>query len=435
MTNTFELPDVDKDSGHTLVHYLYTRSFQTLKLQNLSDDAKDLARYTRSIRLYRIAKQYGLSGLEELSKHHAEIHKHGISFTQLLDIAEEAFKKLPDDEVWFTESLKTEMTKAFETDKSVFTKDAFLERVGNVKNLDKTLVKCITAIYHEKDLLTSGKLSYATEVPCLPSEERVCAEEYIHVEALPSLCGFDRSVESITAQAPIPADKPALEEAAKPCTFGSAGWRTSYSNSNGSSFQYAKAPFWSAQISQPDKLDADFNEEFKNIKGGDVGNETEAGAAPPDNDLWAPSSKKRKEKNLESKTNQTFESELAVPALEEPMPMQEEKAMETQAKVPPPCNEDFWSASSKKHKKNKSGLLDWTKIEEEVVKQAPEKPTPELGDYDSDLLVSEDIIDTCTSRAAHLQEDKLLINCPSCQAFVERVAKRSIIKKNRNGFC
>ncbi|KAL9115287.1 MAG: hypothetical protein Q9187_007336 [Circinaria calcarea] len=427
LNNTFELPDVDKDSGHTLVHYLYTRSYQTLKLQDLSDDAKNLARYTRSMRLYCIAKQYGLSGLEELSKHHAEIYNVGISFTELLDVAEEVFKKLPDDEVWFADSLKTKMKKAFETDKSVFTKDAFLERIGNVKNLNRTLVKCITAIYHEKDSLTSGK----------PSEERVCTGEYIDVEVLPSPCDLDRNVEPVTAQAPVTADEPALEEVAKPSTFGSAGWGTSYSNYHGSSFLYAKVPFWSAQISQPEKLDTVSNEEFKKLKGGNVGNETEAGGAPPDYEVWAPSSKKSKKKKLESKTNQMFESDLVLPALEEPVPTQEEKAVETEVKVPPLCNEGFWPASSEKHKKkNKSRLVDWTQIEEaEVVKPALEKPIPELGDYDSGLLVSEDITDSCTSRATHLQEDTLLINCPSCHAFVERVAKRIIIKKNRNGFC
>src|SRR5438034_1497253 len=48
------LPEVDEDLGHTLVHYLYTGTYQTLKLQDASVDtmSKRITEYRRNIQLY-----------------------------------------------------------------------------------------------------------------------------------------------------------------------------------------------------------------------------------------------------------------------------------------------------------------------------------------------------------------------------------------------
>ena len=167
---TIELPDVDEDSGHTIVHYLHTGTYQTLKLRNVSHDAKNLAKYTRDMRLYCVTKQCGLASLEELSKQYAETHSQEISFTQMLEVAEKVFKKFPDDEVWFTDCLKKKMRIALEADKFVFTKDNFLDRIGKVKNLDRALVKCIAELYAEKHSHTQEP-SCVVEGSSLPEKD------------------------------------------------------------------------------------------------------------------------------------------------------------------------------------------------------------------------------------------------------------------------
>ena len=35
-----ELPELDDDIGHTLVHYLYTGAYQTLKLRRVTEDVE-----------------------------------------------------------------------------------------------------------------------------------------------------------------------------------------------------------------------------------------------------------------------------------------------------------------------------------------------------------------------------------------------------------
>ena len=150
-----ELPDVDEDIGHTLVHYLYTGKYELLGLDVW--DGK-LSKYQKSIRLYCVARKYGLGGLAKLAQNHTESVKKGktkgISIFNVLDIAKEVYGKLPDDEVWFPSYLKQEINVAYENDGGLFTSEAFLKRFGDRKKLDKFLLKCVVEIY--TDLLASA---------------------------------------------------------------------------------------------------------------------------------------------------------------------------------------------------------------------------------------------------------------------------------------
>lgn len=155
---------MDEDISHALVHYLYTGAYQTLKPKDVaavaSDDtigreANDKARkldrlleYKRSARLYCVAKTYGLFHLETLSKVRIESSKDGISIWDTLDIAEEAYKKIPDDAKWFTMYLKVKLQAAMKEDQHLLTKKAFLGRIGRVTELDKALMKIIAQIYN-----------------------------------------------------------------------------------------------------------------------------------------------------------------------------------------------------------------------------------------------------------------------------------------------
>jgi hypothetical protein len=68
-----ELPDLDDDVGHTLVHYLYTGAYRTLKLRGVVQDIEKITEYKKSVLVYSAARTYGLNGLEMLAKTHMEI--------------------------------------------------------------------------------------------------------------------------------------------------------------------------------------------------------------------------------------------------------------------------------------------------------------------------------------------------------------------------
>lgn len=86
---------MDEDNSHALVHYLYTGTYQTLKLTDVSANASEnttglegrgkarkldrLLEYKKSLRLYCTAKTYDLSRLETLCKVQIESFEDGIS--------------------------------------------------------------------------------------------------------------------------------------------------------------------------------------------------------------------------------------------------------------------------------------------------------------------------------------------------------------------
>ncbi|MCJ1422848.1 hypothetical protein MMC29_000728 [Sticta canariensis] len=158
--NKIALPDVDKDIGHSLVHYLYTGNYQTMKPQTISEAGPGGAiiptetdkerEYRRSVLLYCVARTYGLDELKHLSMHHIEIPQDDISIWDVLDIAKEAYEKLPDDEVWFTEHLRWKLEDSLRVDKFLFKRPEFLGRIGKVKKFDQSLMKIIAEIYTEK---------------------------------------------------------------------------------------------------------------------------------------------------------------------------------------------------------------------------------------------------------------------------------------------
>lgn len=148
------------------MHYLYTGNYQTLKLPTITskapDDAKDptatimtpeahsLLEYSRSVRLYCVARTYGLDGLGDLSITHIENSQDGISIWNVLDLAEKAYKKLPDEESWFTDYLSRKIEAALREDENLFKTKEFLGRIGNVRKFDQALMKIVAEIYSDK---------------------------------------------------------------------------------------------------------------------------------------------------------------------------------------------------------------------------------------------------------------------------------------------
>lgn len=147
--HTIELPGVDSDIGHTLVHYLYTGTYQTLKPRGVWWGIKT-TEYKRSILVYCAARTYELSGLELLAKDKMRSLGEGISIYDLLDVVTKAWPKLPGNEVWFSDYLNNKVRAAFKADEALFTKAPFFDHIGKVTAFDKALVKTVVEIYTQK---------------------------------------------------------------------------------------------------------------------------------------------------------------------------------------------------------------------------------------------------------------------------------------------
>ena len=419
------MPDVGEDIGHTLVHYLSTGTYHTLELHNLSEHAMKVAEYNRSVRLYCVTKKYGLSGLEQLSKHYAEIYNKEISLLELLDVAEEAFQSLLDDEVWFTDCLKKKMTAAFEEDKSLFTKPIFLDHIGNVKRFDKALVKCIAEIYAEMDS--------PTQEPCCEVEAHLCLEEEPVLEEL--LCSEEPTVDHYAEEPLCPEQHPCSEEPADgPCAEEPLSPVASLT------LQELLRPEQRLCPEEPaDDHYAEgprFEKEFARVV------EPASLEDPHFGSLYAayPSFRTVNLRNIPLRRTPTsfpkiYPPEASDPGIsEEPKEAQQGNEVKEPGFLEPP--EVFCARTSSKKGKKKKLRSKYSKHYSPSPPVPPPVPEIEIAaptSLESPLLLDEpdvnskilaDGTSTCTSRAMHLQEDDHWRTCASCCAFIEGLAER-----------
>ncbi|EAS37391.3 uncharacterized protein CIMG_02745 [Coccidioides immitis RS] len=152
--HTIRLPDLDKDIAHTLVHFLYTGEYQTLRRPNVRNSEKASLEYRRAVLVYQMAVSYGLHSLVLHAK--ANITKFGksVSAFNALDIWREVYEKLSKDDAWLYSHLKAKLGEAFDADGSVFAREQFLEHAQGP--LGGTLMKIVVDIYNNK--LSSARM-------------------------------------------------------------------------------------------------------------------------------------------------------------------------------------------------------------------------------------------------------------------------------------
>jgi hypothetical protein len=147
---TIELPEVDEDIGHTLVHYLLTGAYQTLQPQDDLDTPNSTTEYQRSILVYCTARRYGLDTLTDHARRNMGLFDKRLTIFEILDIARDMYSKFTEDEIWFPNYLKTKVEAAYEADETVFTQERFLDYIGEATVFNKALVKIMVRIYTDK---------------------------------------------------------------------------------------------------------------------------------------------------------------------------------------------------------------------------------------------------------------------------------------------
>ncbi|RDW93645.1 uncharacterized protein DSM5745_00967 [Aspergillus mulundensis] len=147
---TITLSYVDSDIGHTLVHYLYTGTYQTLhEPLARSAEFREKVEYNRSVLTYRAAVSYGLDGLAEQAKKYMKIFDKNISVHEILSIAKETFVSAEKD-AWFSEYLSETIKSRFETDEEAFREEGFCEAFGAIPEFSKFLARLMSDIYADK---------------------------------------------------------------------------------------------------------------------------------------------------------------------------------------------------------------------------------------------------------------------------------------------
>ena len=151
-SQSIQLPEVDDDTGHTLVHYLYTGTYQTLKPQAASDSPSPdpSTEYRRAVLAYLAARSFQIDGLAQLARSNMELYEKGLSIFDILDIMQDIYPNLPEDEIWLPDSIKMKIEAAYEVDETIFTTERFLDYIGEATAFNKALVKIMVGAYTEK---------------------------------------------------------------------------------------------------------------------------------------------------------------------------------------------------------------------------------------------------------------------------------------------
>jgi hypothetical protein len=142
---------VDENTGHVLVHYLYTGTYQTLNNIDVSPIEGVNIEFKSAILAYVAAKTYKLHDLQQLAKHQIEHFGADMHIFNIIDTIKEDSPKLLDDTDWFHDYLKGKAKIAFEADHTIFARDDFFDRI-NHGALGRLLIKCVVELYNDKVL-------------------------------------------------------------------------------------------------------------------------------------------------------------------------------------------------------------------------------------------------------------------------------------------
>ncbi|KAH2679558.1 hypothetical protein KXW53_005819 [Aspergillus fumigatus] len=143
------LSEVDEDIGHTIMHYLYTGKYETVKPPSTSELPRRATEYIRSVFAYRVAVRHGLDGLAEHAKRYIQIFDKEVSIIDIISLGRKAFPKI-SEEPWFSEYLTARITASFEADEGIFQREQFFEGFGETLDFDKFLGKVMAQVYSNK---------------------------------------------------------------------------------------------------------------------------------------------------------------------------------------------------------------------------------------------------------------------------------------------
>ncbi|KAE8147230.1 hypothetical protein BDV25DRAFT_36535 [Aspergillus avenaceus] len=150
--------EIDEDIGHTLVHYLYTGEYETLR-DSPPHIPRRTTEYKRSVLAYHAARKYGLEGLEAHAKHFMQVFDRDVTTSEIMRIARGVYGRLPRDERWFLEYVRVKLEDEFEADANVFKREWFVNGFGREAGFDRLVMQIVVEIYSEK-LTTVARYGY-----------------------------------------------------------------------------------------------------------------------------------------------------------------------------------------------------------------------------------------------------------------------------------
>jgi hypothetical protein len=140
---TVSLPKVDKDVGHTLIHYLHTSVYQTIK----TSDSTPKVEHRRSVLVYCTAVKYGIEGLATVAKQEMQKYDGVVTIIDIVAACRDAYNNSPGNDPWLLRYLQVRLSAALEKDSTIFCQDQFLDQVGGPEDFSRMIFRTVVEIY------------------------------------------------------------------------------------------------------------------------------------------------------------------------------------------------------------------------------------------------------------------------------------------------
>jgi hypothetical protein len=144
---TLCLPGVSAATGHTLVHYLYTGTYQTLETKGEDAVAPAHTKFKEAFLTFVLASAYELHDLERLAKEQIKRHGSHMALYEVLETVRKEFSKI--SRCWFHEYLQARAKEEFDLDYTFCTSKAFVKSVGE-GTLHRFMTSHLLEIFSEK---------------------------------------------------------------------------------------------------------------------------------------------------------------------------------------------------------------------------------------------------------------------------------------------
>lgn len=143
------LPEIDKGTGHTLVHYLYTKDYEILNVVAESPSSGICTEFTQGLLVYIMTVKYnGLNDLQALAIEEMDHLGSKLSICEVVGAIKQHFSKLKSPS-WIHDYVRKRVNKAFAEDHTIFRSTTFLEAVGNA-DCDRFLMGCVMDSYDRR---------------------------------------------------------------------------------------------------------------------------------------------------------------------------------------------------------------------------------------------------------------------------------------------
>jgi hypothetical protein len=162
---------VDKDVGHTLIHYLHALVYQSLE----TTESTPRIEHRRSVLVYCTAVKYGIEGLATIAKQEVQKYDGVVTIVDIVAACRDAYNDSPGNDPWLLKYLRMRLITALEKDDTIFCQDEFLDKVGGPEDFSRVIFRTVVEIYAERILTRSKsvvKVEQRLESEMVPVEDR-----------------------------------------------------------------------------------------------------------------------------------------------------------------------------------------------------------------------------------------------------------------------